>query len=206
VVDDLLKYEEQGEARRRAGWALAVLAFAAVIIVGLVLFVGGTSKAPKQAALGSVPAPSSSAGPQTQSTRVSPPASTSTSSPRAPVSTPSTSSIPTSTTSCSAPGCTLAGGGGLLTALNALRAKHSLPPVTGALTSAARRCAAANGDTPSCPGSYFWEPVTTRSGSEVLAKIAAQPNGPSFLLAAQLKSVSIGWVHSGSWKCALIAG
>lgn len=201
MVDDQLEDTvRRGEARRRAALMLGVLALGALIIVALILMVGGTSSPSKQSSSRLFPGPGVTVQPPTSAS--SKPISTTSS--RAVSSTPSALRS-TGTTCTTVPGCGLAGDGGLLAALNALRAQHNLSPVTGTITSAAEKCAAANGDTPNCPGSYFWEPVTTQSGSDVLTKIAAQPSGTSFLLAPRLTSVAIGWVHAGNWNCALIA-
>ncbi|MCW2495254.1 hypothetical protein [Jatrophihabitans sp.] len=203
MANDELEFDGwDPDARRRAAWALGVLALVAVIIVGLILIVGGSSGAGKPAAQ---VAPASGSGP---AVIVQPPSSAASSS-SSPSSSPtsSTPATPTKTATCaSGSGCTLAGDGGLLAALNSLRTKHGLPPVSGTITAAATKCAAADGNTPSCPGSYFWEPVTTQSGSAVLTKIEAQPSGSSFLLSPHLTSVQIGWAHSGTWNCALIEG
>jgi hypothetical protein len=105
--------------------------------------------------------------------------------------------------------CVLAGDPGqLVVALNHLRAQHGLPAVSGTATHAAQTCAANDGDTGSCPSTYYWEPVEAQDGKEVLDKIEGN-GGTSFLLSPTLKAVTVGWAYvpgNKTYECTLATG
>jgi hypothetical protein len=90
-------------------------------------------------------------------------------------------------------------------ALNAYRTSHGKKPVRGRVTDAATTCALNNGN--DCPGGYFWEPVG-RSGQQVVQKIAAMPDGTSWMLDDHMSAVQVGWAYipeSHSFECVLIS-
>jgi hypothetical protein len=200
--------------RQRAAIALGVLAIVALVVVGIMVAVLGSSP-------GGSPAPTPNAhgtGPNVVATGGSSPsqqpsqhpsskpttkAHTSSSPPKQPSSSPRSGPV-----SCpsSAP-CDLPDDvGNVVQALNDFRSAHGRPAVQGTVTQAARTCAVSSGDT--CPNGFFWEPVP-RSGEEVIHKIADSGDGLSFLLDSRLKAVQVGWAYipsSKSFECAIVTG
>jgi len=186
--------DDERNARKRAAVTLGALVVVAVVVVALLVALTGRSpKKPAPRGAQDVPVqpagsssaratPSSSAGPASSSAR------------------------PTTTRTASA--AAVAGDTGrVLEAFNAFRSQHGVHPVSGAVTSAAVDCAASQGDPSSCPSSYFWEPVTSADGAQVVDKISRHPDGTGWLLDPRIKSVQIGWKSSGSgtWDCAVVA-
>jgi hypothetical protein len=207
VTQQRPKSPDDGRARKRAALTLGGIAAAAAVVVLLMLaFLHTSSGHPTIAGLPDDPsAPASS--PASSSAAATPPSPRSSSSP-----TPTIASTPTTTTCPSTAPCALSGDGGhAVAAVNAYRAHHGLPAVTGSATKAAQTCALHDGDQSSCPSSYFWEPVPTLDGTAVLTRIGSRADG-SWLLAPKLTSVAIGWAyvpgpgHSGQYECAILKG
>lgn len=195
--------------RQRAAIALGVLAIVALVIVGIMVAVlgssGGGSPASTQAAnrtgpnvvaTGGTQPNSNPSGTPTKNHAGSHPSKQPSSSPRSgPVSCPT--SAP-----CDLPDDV----GNVVQAINAYRSAHGKPPVQGKVTQAARTCAVSSGNT--CPNGFFWEPVP-KSGQQVVQKIANSGDGAAFLLDSNLKAVQVGWAYipsSKSFECAIISG
>jgi hypothetical protein len=202
--------------RRRAAIALGVLAVGALVLVAIMVYVFGsdakttTSGTPTKIANPGGPAVTvTGGGHNTPSSahhthRTKPPHKSSTH-PAPSQSVPATGGPASCETS--APCALPTDVGNAVGALNDYRAQHGLDPVNGAVTKAAQDCAMGNGEVSSCPSGYFWEPVP-RSGRQVIEKIAAQPNGPSWLLDRSMTKVEVGWVYipsSHSYEVAMVA-
>jgi hypothetical protein len=194
--------------RKRAAVALTILAVAAAILVGVMLYVFGSS--------GGNDGPDATnnanpTGPAVQVTGGGSQTSESSSSQSTPASKPKTtaSSTPPRTGPVSCPTtapCTVPDDvGNALKALNDYRTANGQPAVTGSVTGAAKACALNTGN--NCPSDYFWEPVG-RSGNEVIQKISTANKGKSWLLDKSMTAVEIGWAYipsSRSFECAMIA-
>ncbi len=197
--------------RKRAALALGAIALVAVLVVAaMLLFVNDSSSGNGNGTDTQVAGPTDSGttAPTTQprsSVQTSPTGATS--STRA---TPSKQPTPkpTRVTCSTEPACTLPGDpGNTLAAVNAYRTSHGQLAIPGSVSRAAQTCAVHNGDSPPCPKSYFWEPVSGHNGNEVISKIAAKRDGAQFLLDPSVKSVHIGWAYipsSGSYECAVV--
>jgi hypothetical protein len=85
--------------------------------------------------------------------------------------------------------------GVVLAAMNAFRASHGAPPVSGSTRTQAQECALNQGDGPACAPHYAWQPVPTRDGAEVISMIASSGNSTAWLLDPQVTSVSVGWAY-----------
>jgi len=203
-------------ARRRALWALLVIALVAAVLVALMAFFLGTSKhgggSKLPLATDVSPDPTSSSPVAAQHSSHSARHGHGSHGTHGGTSSPDDLSAPTTSApagSCpgSAP-CILPGDPGqLVVALNNLRAQHHLPAVTGTATPKAQSCAVHNGDTGSCPSTYYWEPVEAQDGKEVLTKIEGN-GGTSFLLSPTLKAIAVGWAYVPSnktYECTLAA-
>lgn len=190
-------------ARKRAAVVLGVLGIvAAVVVLGLVALLG--SSGPKHHGLSAVDVPPLTTSPSASATHSAPPSTTHSS----PAQHSSSSTGPVTRTCQSDSPCVLDGDpGGAVAAVNAFRASHGRAPVTGSVTASAGSCALHAGNQPYCPDSYFWEPVSTLSGSAVVSKIAGKSDGTSWLLDPQLTAVVVGWaaVPHGQYECALFA-
>jgi hypothetical protein len=193
--------------RKRAALGLVGLAVLALVVVGgMLLLLNKSSSDGKPAAI-PPPGPSqatstSSGASQAPSTRSASP-STASSKPAA------RSTSPASALTCTTkPACVLPGDpGGAVAAVNAYRTSHGRKAVPGSVTRAAQKCAVANGDTPACPRTYFWEPVSGHRGTDVVDKIAAKGDGATFLLDPRVKSIAVGWAYfpsSGGYECAIV--
>ncbi len=199
--------------RKRAALTLGALALIAVLLVGILLVVLNKSdNSHKNSAPLAGPGPTRSSGAahapitsQTTSQSTRPPTSH-----RRTTRAPSTKPRPRTTklTCNSGPVCVVPGDpGSALDALNTYRTSHGRQAVAGAVTKDAQTCAVNNGDSTSCPQSYFWEPVTGHDGTAVIAKIAGNGDGARFLLDPQVRTVRIGWAYipsSGGYQCAVI--
>lgn len=219
---------EESAQRRRAAWGLGILALVAAIVVSLMVFFLGTSHgdnsnqvlppAVSVSPTASSPPPSTRSAPATSTTPSRPRATPSTSKTSKTSKKPSSSarsssakpSVPPTTGRVSCPSgqaCVAPGdAGNVMGALNSYRTAHGRTPALGAVSSAAQRCALGNGNTSSCPTSYFWEPVTGRDGQAVINKIAAGGDGASFLLDPH-GSFELGWAYVPSshlFECALV--
>jgi hypothetical protein len=199
VGQDLPDRSTDSQARRRAALTLAALALAAVIVGLLMTTLTRTPSGHKQTVLPSVSTsaePASPGKPDTSSSHRSPVAA-------APA--PSTSTRP-STTSCRPTPCVLTGDpGNVVAAINALRASQAQPAVTGSAAQSAASCAVHSGDTPYCAGSYYWTPVSTLQGAEVVSKIAGYGNGRSWLPDRHLTKIAVGWAEASpnQYECAV---
>ncbi|HEY2299205.1 MAG TPA: hypothetical protein VGH43_15840 [Jatrophihabitans sp.] len=198
--------------RQRAAIALGVLAIAALVVVGIMVAVLGSSgggtpastpiahgTGPNVVATGGNPPshqPSHRSSGKPTKAHSSHPTKQPSSSPRSgPVSCPT--SAP-----CDLPDDV----GNVVQALNSYRSAHGMPAVRGTVTQAARTCAVSSGDT--CPSGFFWEPVP-RNGEQVISKIANSGDGSAFLLDSNLKAVQVGWAYipsSKSFECAIVTG
>jgi len=198
--------------RQRAAIALGVLAIVALVVVGIMVAVlgssgGGTPSSTPNAnrtgpnvvatgGTGGNPRSNNPSGPPTGAHHSSHPPKQPSSSPRnGPVSCPT--SAP-----CDLPDDV----GNVVQAINAYRSAHGKPAVQGTVTQAARTCAVSSGDT--CPNGFFWEPVP-KSGQQVIQKIAKSGDGVAFLLDGKLKAIQVGWAYipsSHSFECAIISG
>lgn len=211
--------EPPGRTRGRALWAFAALASAAVVIVALmVLLLGDPSGSDdhhtdhlalptptgQQSATGGTTSGTSTGSSAASSTRSSTRAS-STASSKSPTTAPPRTSCP-SKAPCVSPGDP----GGVIAAVNAYRHKHGVPPARGTVSTAAQKCALAEGDPSGCPSSYSWEPVETADGSDVIDKIVARGGGSEYLGNRHATSFAVGWafVPSGSggghYSCAIV--
>jgi hypothetical protein len=185
--------DEERHARRRAAVALGCLvAGAVVVVVVLVSVTGRTPRTASSTRALDVPV-------QTSSAAASSPAHARPSS--------SVSGTRPSAGRKRRQGAVAGDTGSLLQAFNAFRARHGVRPVSGMVTSAAIACAASEGDSSSCPSSYFWEPVTGADGTQVVDKISRHSDGTTWLLDPRIKSLEIGWKSAGggTWECAVIA-
>lgn len=194
--------------RKRAALVLGLLAIAAVLLVGIMSYVLGSSRnsppgktaanpgGPAVTVTGGAPATSHTTAP-VSTTQAAPLTRHSTPPRHRPVSCPTAAP-------CALPDDV----GHVVSALNAYRAAHHEPPVTGSVTAAAQRCALANGDTSACPAGYYWQPVG-RSGTQVIQKIAASGGrGTSWLTDPRMRSVQVGWAYlpsSKSFECVVVS-
>jgi hypothetical protein len=202
--------------RRRAAIALGVLAVGALVLVVIMVYVFGsdgkttTSGTPTKVTNPGGPAVTVTGGPHnspsshhhTHHNRPSHKSSTNAAPSQSVPATGGPASCETSSP-CELPTDV----GNAVGALNDYRAKHGVDPVNGAVTKAAQECALAAGEVSSCPSGYFWEPVP-RSGQQVIEKIAAQSDGPSWLLDKSMTRVEVGWAYipsSHSYEVALVA-
>jgi hypothetical protein len=200
VGQDLLDRTADSRARRRAALTLAAIALSAVIVGLLMVAITRTPSGHKQTVLPSLrkssAEPASPNKPDTSSSHRSPVAA-------APA--PSTSTRP-STTPCRPTPCVLTGDpGNVVAAINALRASQAQPAVTGSAAQSAALCAVHSGDAPYCAGSYYWTPVSTLQGAEVVSKIAGYGNGRSWLLDPHLTKIAVGWAEASpnQYECAV---
>jgi uncharacterized protein YkwD len=195
--------------RKRAAVALTVLAVAAAILVGVMLYAFRSSSDGKSG-------PSVNAGPTGPAVQVtggtsqtSPRSSATKTKPKATKTKASSSPPSRGPVSCptSAPCAVPDDVGNAVQALNAFRKAHGVKPVVGTVSNAAKTCAVDSGNESSCPSGYFWEPVG-RDGGEVITKIEAQPKGTSWLLDKTMTGVDVGWAYiptSKSFECVLVA-
>jgi hypothetical protein len=195
--------------RKRAALVLAVLAVAAIVLVGVLYAVstssgGGDSGSPTNNAIPTGPAVKVTGVPsQSASSTSAKPKPSQSSSKIVP-----SSSARTGPVSCptSAP-CALPDDiGDAVKALNDYRAANGQKAVTGTVTKRAKTCAVGSGDTGSCPSGYYWEPVG-RSGDQVIQKIATSAKGKAFLLDKSLTAIEVGWAYipsSHSYECVLV--
>lgn len=204
MSDDLLSTsEEEDGSRRRAVWGLLVLALIATIFVAIMVFVLGTSSGLKsnQPEAGTGPTSAGSAS------QPAPP-------PRSPTSAPPSSgtqspspAVNTAHPCPSSAACIVDGDvGGLVQAINTLRARNGLPAVPGTVSPKAQQCAVQQGSGSSCQPHFAWQPVPTPNGTLVVTKIGAQ-----WLLDRGMTSFSVGWAYvpngptaTGQWECAVI--
>jgi len=199
VSPDLPARSEYSQARRRAALTLAAIASVAVIVGLLMVTLTRTPSGNKQTVQPSVRTSAEPANTGKTDT------SSSHRSSAAPAPAPSTSTGP-STTSCRPTPCVLIGDpGNVVAAINAFRAGHAAPAVTGSAAQSAGSCAVHSGDTPYCSGSYYWTPVSTLQGAEVVSKIAGYGNGRSWLLDPHLTKIAVGWAEASpnQYECAV---
>jgi len=190
---------EEHRARQRAALTLAAIAVMAVIVGLLMVTLSRTPSSDKRIALSSV---RTSATP-TSTTKTDASVTHRSAAKAAPA--PSTSARP-STTSCPSTPCVLQGDpGNVVAAINAFRASQAQPAVTGSAMQSAASCAVHAGDTPYCSGSYYWTPVSTLQGTEVVSKIAGYGHGRSWLLDPHLTKVAVGWAKASptQYECAV---
>jgi hypothetical protein len=187
-------------------WVLVVLALVAVLFVGVMVFVVGTSGGGQRH-----PALAEATGRSTAVSSNLPSTSQHSSKPpSAPASGPPT---PVTGNPCPTPAACVVDGdiGQMVKAVNDFRAAHGVAPVAGAVTAAAQACAVQQGDGPSCAPHYFWEPVPAQDGIQVMAKIAAGANGTAWLLDPGMAGLSVGWAYvpgptggAGLFECAVL--
>jgi hypothetical protein len=185
--------DDERHARKRAAVALASIVGVAVVVV--TLLVALTGRPPK-----SNPAPGAQDVPVATSVASS-------SSRAQPSTSSSAATAPSSRRAASRSAPVPAGDTGrVLQAFNTFRSRHGVRPVSGSVTSAAIDCAASQGDPSSCPSSYFWEPVPSADGAQVVEKISRHSQGTDWLLDPRIKRLEIGWKPAGgSWDCAVVA-
>jgi hypothetical protein len=188
--------------RQRAAIVLGVIAIVALIIVGIMVALLGSSKSNPPTTDGQPTGPPvsliSPSGKHPSGHATKPHPKTHSTQPHsspdnAPVSCPGAAP-------CDLPDDV----GNAIAALNSYRTQHGKPAVHGAVTQAARTCAVSSGNT--CPNGFYWEPVG-RSGRQVIQKIAAN-GGDSWLLDDRMTSVQVGWAYipsSKSFECALVS-
>jgi hypothetical protein len=194
VSTDLPDSNPDGLARRRALWALVVLALVAVIISAITVFlIGGSSGTHQDTGLPAATDPAS-ASPSTSSTPPSPSAASSSAHPSPSSSSPSAAAV----AACPTPApCVLQGDAGHAgAAIDAYRASHQLPSVPTSVSPAAQSCALSSGDGPSCGGAYFWEPVGALDGAALVAKLASHSKASAFLLDPTATAFVVGWAYA----------
>lgn len=182
VLDDLgsddgdLDIDEDPSRRRSLWWLLGLFGLAALAAIFMIVF--SQSKHSSPGAL--VPTgpvlipPSQSSSPAGQA--------------------PPAQSSPAANVSASAPNP--GADGGVVAAVNALRASHALPPVTGAVSPAAVQCAQAKGSGPSCVPHYVYAVVPTEDGAKAVADIVGF--SPKWLLDPATTRIAVGWSPQGS--------
>lgn len=207
--------EPEEQTRGRALWAFAALASAAVIIVALmVVFLGEpTGSNGEQHDNLAIPAPTrtaTAAAPGSSSATSSPATPSTSSSPRHSPTSSSSSSARAPRTSCpsSAPCVSPGDPGEVIAAINSYRQRNGATTVSGKVTNPAQKCAVELGNLPGCPDSYFWEPVATADGTEVVQKVAAHSGGGQWLLDPKATSFAVGWAFvpgdGGHYSCAIV--
>jgi hypothetical protein len=178
----------ESDVRKRAAWLLAMLAVVAGLFVLLFTTVlggsggsgGGTNQGGPDDSLG----PTSAATVVTHSPSRSPSASGSASS-----SHPGSTSCPTSSA------CALDGDvGGAVDAINAYRTQHDQKSVPGSVSSAAKKCALANGS--GCTGGWAESQVSKPTGAAAVAKISKLGR----LLDPSMTSFEVGWAYDPQSK------
>src|SRR5579875_2772697 len=182
--------------RRRAAWLLVMLVVvAALLVVLMVVFLHSSSSpqaGPPGPQLPTAPptSPRHSTGSGSTSARDS--ASTGTSRTSSGVHEPP----PVHDRHVSCPGdppCVAQGDiGNAVAAINAYRKSHGVPPVDGAVTSAAQNCALTDGGT--CTGSWAETEVPQPSGQQVVQKVQALTN----LTDPATTSMQVGWAYNPS--------
>jgi hypothetical protein len=202
-------------ARKHAAWILSALAVAAGVMAAIFFGFGSSSGHSHGAAGPTIVDGTTTSAPATGGASGSPAVRTSTSasstpnSPTAPhtsgSSTPAPHSCPTT-----AP-CILAGDvGSVVKAVNAFRTGHGLKTVVGAVSPTVQKCALQQGDGPSCPQAYFWEPVSAPDGGAVVQKISSKATGSQWLLDPAMTTVNVGWAYApspggaGQYECAVV--
>jgi hypothetical protein len=199
VGPDLRDRSEYSQARRRAAFTLAAIALAAVIVGLLMATLTRNPSGNKQTLRPSVGTSAEPASPSKTDTSSSHRSSVE-------VAPAPSKSTPPSTTSCRPTPCVLTGDpGNVVAAINAFRASHAQPAVTGSAAESASSCAAHSGDTPYCSGSYYWTPVSRLQGVEVVSKIAGYGHGRSWLFDPHLTKVAVGWAEASpnQYECAV---
>ncbi len=204
MTDDFLGpddgWNDDGGSRRRAAWGLTVLALAALVIVGVITIVVGTS--PKHdrttaevASSSSQPASTPAGSAASSAAPPSPPTSA------PPTSRASSTAAPGSKSCPTAAPCVIPGDdGGAIAAANALRRAKGLPDVPGSVTPNAQQCALDQGSGPTCVPHYAWQPLTSQDGRACVAGIS-----PSWILDPSIKDLSVGWaLINGQWQCAML--
>lgn len=213
MSDRLSAGDDDRTARRHAAWALLVLALVAVIVATVMLFVLGTSQEPKSRGPLAQDGPTSATPAGTSSGAPSGAASTG-----GPSGSPTTSPTDSGTSPLPSPGdtvhpcptsaaCIVSGDvGGALTAINALRTSHGVPPVTGSVSVAAQQCALQQGDGPNCAPHYAWQPVARPDGALVASLVSSD-----WLLDPKVAAFQVGWAYlpgrggaGGQWACAVL--
>jgi hypothetical protein len=103
----------------------------------------------------------------------------------------------------SATSCVVSGDGGALAAVNAVRAAHDLPAVSGGVSSNAQTCAQNRGGGSTCVPHYAWTSLPAQNGAKAVTKIA-QFSG-DWLLDPNTTTVNVGWAYTGgAYECALL--
>ncbi len=177
----------ESDLRKRAAWLLAMLAVVAglcVLLFTTLLGGSGGGSNGNQGGLDDNLGPSSAATVVTHSPSPSPSTSGSTSSSaHAPASCPTSSA------------CALDGDvGGAVDAINAYRTQHNQKSVPGSVSSAAKKCALANGS--GCTGGWAESQVSKPTGAAAVAKISKLGR----LLDPSMTSFEVGWAYDPQSK------
>jgi hypothetical protein len=187
---------ESGESdiRRRAAWALGMLALVAALFVALMVTFLGTSGGDNKTQGNGAAID----GPSTTPT----PSSGQKSSTSGAKSATKSASKSSSTSASSSPGhhkpasCPTASPcvveddiGDAVAAINAYRKDHSLPAVQGSVSPAAQKCALTNGS--DCSGGWAESQVPGPDGDAAVVKIQKLGH----LLDPSIKSIEVGWAY-----------
>jgi hypothetical protein len=193
VTDEFPAESGESDIRRRAAWALGMLALVAALFVALMVTFLGTSGGGKSNGVGSLDGAATgstgpSSTPKASGTRTKTPSATKSSS------TPSTSGRSTGApkpASCptSSPCVVPDDIGNAVAAINAYRTAHNLPPVQGSVSPAAQKCAVTNGS--DCSGGWAESQVPGPDGNAAVIKIQKLGH----LLDPAIKSIQVGWAY-----------
>jgi predicted nucleic acid-binding Zn ribbon protein len=192
VTDEYVDPRGESELRRRAAWLLLMLVLvAALLVVLMVLFLrsGTAPSAPKgiKPIPTGPPSPAPSQGNPHQHRHQHPGGRAHSAS--------NSVTIPTHMThhrvSCPSDAPCIAHGdiGNAVAAVNAYRAQHGQPAVSGKVTPNAQTCAVSNGN--QCSGSWAETQLPTANGKLAAQKVSSFTD----LLSTSITSVQVGWAY-----------
>jgi hypothetical protein len=211
LLSEYLSPSEAATRRRHGLWGLGILLLAAIVVVGaIILFTGGhtgrsrdngTTVYGRSVINGAPPStrPSSkpsSATPATHSRSRSSSPEGSSGGASAAADSPCTGSKP-----CAVKVDPME----LTDAINAMRRKHNLDPVTGSTSANADACAVGRGSGPGCVPHYLYTHVTTPTGSALTDRVKSV--NESWLLDASTTRIEIGLARdpgNAGYECAVL--
>lgn len=192
VTDEYVDPRGESELRRRAAWLLLMLVLvAALLVVLMVLFLSGGNGTPAPKAIKPLPTapPSATASHGNSPHHRHQHSGGRSHSPSSSVTIPSHVTHHHVTCPSDAPCIAHGDIGNAVAAVNAYRAQHGQPAVSGKVTPAAETCAVTNGD--QCSGSWAETELPTANGKLAAQKVSSFTD----LLSSNITSLQVGWAY-----------